>query len=139
MTARAIAVTDAARRHHPPRCELAILLPLLALLLLTVSEPARAAKIDAKAQAAQLAVLAKLAPSACPGLETDDEAVTAFMAKARVSQADLVTRYKTASLAAIRALKTSSDRDPEVACAQIIRHLGATGLGLLNETDPSVP
>lgn len=113
---------------------------LLALILLAVPGPAaRGAAPDARAQAAQLAVLAKLAPSACPGLETDDDAVSAFMKRARVSQADLVTRYKPASLAAIRALRASSLRDADVACAQILRHLGATGLGLLNETDPSVP
>lgn len=111
--------------------------PLAAVgVLLALAGPALADDLDdAKAKAAQLVVLAKLAGTACPGLGTDDRAVTAFMTHAEVSEDDLGSRYKDAAQAAARAFKTSSDQNRDLACAQLFKRLGEDGLGLVVETD----
>lgn len=110
---------------------------VLAFALMTaLPGPARADDLDeAKAKAAQLVVLAKLAGTTCPGLGTDEGAVTAFLSHAQVSEADLGGRYKDATDAAALAFRTSSGQNRDFACAQLFKRLGEDGLGLVVERD----
>ncbi len=114
---------------------LSLLLPAL-VVASALSGPVRADDLDdAKTKAAQLVVLAKLAGVACPGLGTNDTAVTAFMAHAQLSEQGLGARFQGATQEAISSFKASSDQNRDLACAQLFKRLGEDGLGLVVETD----
>ncbi len=103
-------------------------------VLLALPVFALAAEGDAaRAEAAQIAVLAELAPLACPDIKADDAAVTAFMARAQISQRDLSTRYRSTAIAMVSALKQSTEQDRDAACDRILQRLGEDGLGLVGE------
>ncbi len=107
------------------------------LMVGLVGRAQASARLTAQARAAQLAVLAKLTPTICPDIDTDESAVSALMARANLREKDLATRYRTATVAAVRALRRSAARDRDDACALIAQHLGEAGYRLLDEADPS--
>ena len=105
-----------------------------ALLLLALPASALAADRDTlRMRAAQVAVLAELAPLTCSGIQANNPAVLAFMAHVKISQRDLSIRYKAAAVAMLKVLKVSTDRDRDAACEQILQRLGEDGLGLVSE------
>ena len=106
------------------------------VLLLVLPSSVLAADRDAmRTQAAQIAVLAELAPLTCSGIQADDAAVLAFMGRVKISQRDLSTRYKAATVAMLKTLKASTDNDRDAACVEILQRLGRNGLGLVREDD----
>lgn len=109
-------------------------------LLLALSGPALAAgSVRDPAKAAQDVALARLAPTVCDDVRTDAEAVTNFMDRAGVGEADLTGRYAPAIRVAVRRFRDAVDQDEGAACSGIVRRLGQGGIGIVDEVGMGEP
>jgi hypothetical protein len=107
----------------------------LCILLAMAPSAYAAGHVDAKKTAAQMVFLAELAPQVCSDLQTNRQAVAAYLAHSHVRAEDLTTRYRAALRVAADAFVRSALANSDTACAQIHDHLGSDGLGLVTSDD----
>ena len=110
-------------------------LPIAAVLMM-LALPAWAdddALHDARAQAAQLVTIAKLAPLLCPEVETDDSAIRDLEEHAQISEQEVMDRakYGVQDELIARSFAKSVKDNALQSCADIADSLGANGAHLV--------